>query len=97
MAFVPGFHCRFGGTDWFADQVVCPGRLLVLSDGLGLAIGAMGIFTPHGSTGIRPFASAEDPEHRHSGRSGRSPRKRVVLKHQRRWPLGKFFHLLAEH
>jgi PAS domain S-box-containing protein len=39
----------------------CPGRLLVLSDGLGQAIGAIGIFTPHGSTGIRPFASAEEP------------------------------------
>ncbi|MFC0675212.1 PAS domain S-box protein [Brachybacterium hainanense] len=31
------------------------GRLLVLSDGLGTAIGAMAIFTATGSTGIRPF------------------------------------------
>jgi hypothetical protein len=34
-----------------------PGRLLVLSDGLGEAIGALGIFTPHGTTGISPFES----------------------------------------
>jgi PAS domain S-box-containing protein len=32
-----------------------PGRLLVLSDGLGVALGAMGIFAPEGTTGIRPF------------------------------------------
>jgi PAS domain S-box-containing protein len=31
------------------------GRLLVLSDGLGVALGAMGIFAADGATGIRPF------------------------------------------
>jgi PAS domain S-box-containing protein len=38
-----------------------PGRLLVLSDGLGVAIGALGIFTPDGTTGISPFESGSDP------------------------------------
>jgi PAS domain S-box-containing protein len=32
-----------------------PGRLLVLSDGLGAAIGAIAIYAPAGSTGISPF------------------------------------------
>jgi len=31
------------------------GRLLVLSDGLGAALGAIGIFAADGTTGIRPF------------------------------------------
>ncbi|SFW86376.1 PAS domain-containing protein [Amycolatopsis australiensis] len=31
------------------------GRLLALSDGLGVALGAMAIFTDAGSTGVRPF------------------------------------------
>lgn len=31
------------------------GRLLVLSDGLGTAMGAIAIFTDEGSTGNRPF------------------------------------------
>jgi PAS domain S-box-containing protein len=31
------------------------GRLLVLSDGLGVALGAMGIFAADGTTGIKPF------------------------------------------
>jgi hypothetical protein len=31
------------------------GRLLVLSDGLGAALGAMGIFAANGTTGIKPF------------------------------------------
>jgi PAS domain S-box-containing protein len=31
------------------------GRLLVLSDGLGTAVGAMAVFTDEGSTGSRPF------------------------------------------
>ena len=31
------------------------GRLLVLSDGLGRALGAMGIFAADGTTGIKPF------------------------------------------
>ena len=31
------------------------GRLLVLSDGFGAALGAMGIFAADGTTGIRPF------------------------------------------
>ncbi|MGO8960774.1 MAG: PAS domain S-box protein [Streptosporangiaceae bacterium] len=31
------------------------GRLLVLSDGLGLALGAVGIFAAEGTTGIKPF------------------------------------------
>jgi PAS domain S-box-containing protein len=31
------------------------GRLLVLSDGLGAALGAMGIFAAPGSTGTKPF------------------------------------------
>lgn len=32
-----------------------PGRLLVLCDGLGTAVGAMAIYAPAGSTGVRPF------------------------------------------
>lgn len=32
------------------------GRLLVLSDGLGTAIGAIEIYRAEGSTGIRPFS-----------------------------------------
>lgn len=32
------------------------GRLLVLSDGLGTAIGAIAVFTDEGSTGNRPFS-----------------------------------------
>jgi PAS domain S-box-containing protein len=35
-----------------------PGRL---RDGLGEAIGAVAIFTPHGSTGITPFESKDEP------------------------------------
>jgi PAS domain S-box-containing protein len=31
------------------------GRLLALSDGLGVAIGAIAIYTDAGSTGLRPF------------------------------------------
>jgi PAS domain S-box-containing protein len=31
------------------------GRLLVLSDGLGAALGAMGIFAADGTTGVKPF------------------------------------------
>jgi len=31
------------------------GRLLVLSDGLGAALGAIGIFAPDGTTGFKPF------------------------------------------
>jgi PAS domain S-box-containing protein len=31
------------------------GRLLVLSDGLGLALGAIGIFAAEGTTGFKPF------------------------------------------
>jgi PAS domain S-box-containing protein len=31
------------------------GRLLVLSDGLGAALGAVGIFAADGTTGIKPF------------------------------------------
>jgi PAS domain S-box-containing protein len=31
------------------------GRLLIVSDGLGLALGAVGIFTAEGTTGIKPF------------------------------------------
>jgi len=31
------------------------GRLLVLSDGLGVALGAMAVYSPSGSTGVRPF------------------------------------------
>jgi PAS domain S-box-containing protein len=31
------------------------GRLLVLSDGLGAALGAMGIFAADGTTGFQPF------------------------------------------
>lgn len=31
------------------------GRLLVLSDGLGAALGAIGIFAADGTTGIKPF------------------------------------------
>jgi PAS domain S-box-containing protein len=32
------------------------GRLLVLSDGLGVALGAMGIFASDGTTAIKPFS-----------------------------------------
>ena len=42
-------RCADGQVKEFA------GRLLVLSDGLGAALGAMGIFTADGSTGIKPF------------------------------------------
>jgi PAS domain S-box-containing protein len=38
-----------------AEVRTFPGRLLVLSDGLGQAVGALGIFTAEGSTGLRPF------------------------------------------
>jgi PAS domain S-box-containing protein len=38
-----------------AEVRTFPGRLLVLSDGLGRAVGALGIFTAAGSTGVRPF------------------------------------------
>jgi PAS domain S-box-containing protein len=41
--------CADGQVKHFA------GRLLVLSDGLGVAIGAMGIFAAEGTTGIKPF------------------------------------------
>jgi PAS domain S-box-containing protein len=34
---------------------VFAGRLLVLSDGLGAALGAVGIFAADGTTGIKPF------------------------------------------
>jgi PAS domain S-box len=33
-----------------------PGRLLVLSDGLGVAVGAMGIYASTGTTGLQPFS-----------------------------------------
>jgi PAS domain S-box-containing protein len=38
-----------------AEVRIFAGRLLVLSDGLGQAVGALGIFTAEGSTGVRPF------------------------------------------
>lgn len=40
-----------------ADGAVRPfaGRLLVLSDALGVALGAMAIYTDAGTTGMRPF------------------------------------------
>lgn len=40
-----------------ADQEVrhFAGRLLVLSDGLGTAIGALAIYAREGTTGVRPF------------------------------------------
>lgn len=40
-----------------ADGRVRPfaGRLLVLSDALGVAVGAMAIYTDDGLTGVRPF------------------------------------------
>ncbi len=40
-----------------ADQEIryFAGRLLVLSDGLGTAIGALAIYAAVGSTGVRPF------------------------------------------
>jgi hypothetical protein len=37
------------------------GRLLALSDGLGTAIGAIAIYRPEGSTGVRPFSAATGP------------------------------------
>lgn len=42
-------QCADGHVATFA------GRLLVLSDGLGTALGAMAIFTDTGTTGVRPF------------------------------------------
>ncbi|NLE78408.1 MAG: PAS domain S-box protein [Rhodococcus sp.] len=62
-----GFHRAMGNPeikDMAADlPVLCAdgeirsfaGRLLVLSDGLGTAIGAMAIYSEHGSTGVHPF------------------------------------------
>lgn len=62
-----GFHRAMGEPaikDLAADlPVLCAdgeirhfaGRLLVLSDGLGTAIGAMAIYASAGTTGIRPF------------------------------------------
>ncbi len=41
--------CADGETRIFA------GRLLVISDGLGVALGAMAIYTDDGTTGVRPF------------------------------------------
>jgi PAS domain S-box-containing protein len=41
--------CADGQVKQFA------GRLLVLSDGLGVALGAVGIFAADGTTGIKPF------------------------------------------
>ncbi len=32
------------------------GRLLVLCDGVGVALGAMAIYTPDGTTGVHPFS-----------------------------------------
>lgn len=42
-------HCADGVIGHF------PGRLLTLSDGLGVALGAMAIYADTGSTGVRPF------------------------------------------
>ena len=42
--------CADGATRVFA------GRLLVLSDGLRVALGAMAIYTDAGTTGIQPFS-----------------------------------------
>jgi hypothetical protein len=36
-------------------QLRSQGRLLVLSDGLGAALGAMAIFAAVGTTGFKPF------------------------------------------
>ncbi len=41
--------CADGQVKQFA------GRLLILSDGLGVALGAVGIFAAAGTTGIKPF------------------------------------------
>lgn len=40
-----------------ADGVIrhFPGRLLTLIDGQGVALGAMAIYAPTGTTGVRPF------------------------------------------
>ena len=43
--------CADGAVREFA------GRLLALSDGLGVAIGAMAIYSAEGSTGVRPFSA----------------------------------------
>lgn len=63
-----GFHRAMAAPqvrDLAADlPVVCAdgrirtfaGRLLVLSDGLGVALGAMAIYTDDGTTGVRPFS-----------------------------------------
>jgi len=62
-----GFHGAMGEPkikDLAADlPVLCAdgdvrhfaGRLLVLSDGLGTAIGALAIYASDGTTGVRPF------------------------------------------
>ena len=42
-------HCADGEVRHFA------GRLVVLLDGLGEAVGATAIFTATGTTGVRPF------------------------------------------
>jgi PAS domain S-box-containing protein len=41
--------CADGQVKQFA------GRLLIVSDGLGVALGAIGIFAAEGTTGIKPF------------------------------------------
>jgi PAS domain S-box-containing protein len=49
VADIPAL-CADGQVKEFA------GRLLVLSDGLGAALGAMAIFAADGTTGIKPFS-----------------------------------------
>lgn len=43
------FLCAHGQVKQFA------GRLLIPSAGLGVALGAVGIFAAEGTTGIKPF------------------------------------------
>ena len=46
--------CADGSRRYFA------GRLLVLSDAFGVAVGATAIYTDSGSTGVRPFPMTPD-------------------------------------
>jgi hypothetical protein len=49
LAADPPVRCSDGEVRTFG------GRLLVLSDGLGIAVGAMATYSVTGTTGVRPF------------------------------------------
>lgn len=48
--------CADGETRTFA------GRLLVLSDALGEAIGAIAVYNAEGTTGVQPFSAVDSPK-----------------------------------